>query len=139
GDDLQKMLGEEAAMERIGSVLDEVFGLQGVGTLDSDVRDHGIERALLDLEHESRGKSGVATLGVTEEEAIGLERVRREQETADRDSGEMVGAFQYGWSSMAAFGRTIADKEAGDVAFDEALIESGEEMGETEVGDAAAA
>ena len=31
---------------------------------------------------------------------------------------------------MAAFGGTVADEEAGDVALDEALVEIGEEVGE---------
>ncbi len=40
---------------------------------------------------------------------------------------------------MAAFGWTIADEEAGDVALDEALIEIGEEVREAHCGPAARA
>jgi hypothetical protein len=51
----------------------------------------------------------------------------------------MVGSFEYGWSSMAATGSAITDEEAGDVVFDEVLVEGGEEMAETLVGEAALA
>ena len=40
---------------------------------------------------------------------------------------------------MAAFGSRVADEEAGDVAFDEALVEVGEQVAETLVGPAAVA
>ncbi len=35
---------------------------------------------------------------------------------------------------MATFGWTIADKEAGDITLDKALIEVSEQMGETQLG-----
>ncbi len=40
---------------------------------------------------------------------------------------------------MATFGRAIADEEAGDVAFDEALVEIGEQVGEAHGGPTARA
>jgi len=72
----------------------------------------------------------VATESVTEEETIRLHRIRGQQETADRSEKEEVRTFEEGRSGQAAFGRTISDKETGDIALYKALIEIGEQMGE---------
>ena len=47
---------------------------------------------------------------------------------------EMVGAFENRWSGVATFGRAVADEEAGDVTFDEALVEIDEQMFEALIG-----
>ena len=96
-------------------------------------------RGALYLEREGWGEVGVAVLDVAEEEVIGLHWVMGKQEAADGDSGEVIGFFEDGGSGMAAFGGTIAQNEAGGVAFDEALVEVDEEMAETFVGPAAVA
>ena len=67
---------------------------------------------------------------VAQEKAIGLHGVGGKEETADGDGGEMVGLFERGGSGLFAFGPTMADEETGDVAFDETLIEVGEQVGE---------
>ena len=36
------MLGEDFAVESVGAVFEEGFGLEGVGTLDGNVREVGI-------------------------------------------------------------------------------------------------
>jgi hypothetical protein len=76
---------------------------------------------------------------MTEEETIGLHGIGGKEKAADGGSGEEVGAFQNGWSGVATFGWAIADQEAGDVAFDEALVEVSEEVGEAHFGPTARA
>ncbi len=49
----------------------------------------------------------------------------------------MIRSFKNRWSGMSAFCMTIAGDEAGDVVFDEELVEIGEQMAETLVGAAA--
>jgi hypothetical protein len=105
-----------------------------VGTLNGNVRKVGMVWERLDAECEGRGKGRVATPGLAEKQEIGLYGVGGKKETADSDGGEMVGLFEGGWSGMSAFGPTMAGKETGDVAFDEALIEVGEQMVEVLVG-----
>jgi hypothetical protein len=136
GDDVQELLREEATMQGIRTVLDEVFGFQAVGTKVGYKRNIGIVGPWLDLEYESGGEGGMGTLGVTQEEAIRLHGIRGEQQMAGSDGGEMVGAFEHGWPSMSATGRAVADEETGDVAFDEALVEIGQKTPEALVGPA---
>jgi len=49
--------------------------------------------------------------------ALGHEKV------ADGGSHEVVGFFEGAGTGMAAFGTAIADEEAGDVAFNKAIVE----------------
>ncbi len=48
------MLKEEAAVECVGTVFDEVAGRQLVGTQDRDVGEVGIGGVVLNLENEGR-------------------------------------------------------------------------------------
>ena len=52
---MEEVLREELAMQRVGAVIDEVFGGQAVGAQDGDVRKVGIVSSRLDLERESWG------------------------------------------------------------------------------------
>ena len=73
-------------------------------------------------------------MGMAQQEVIGLDGVRGNEETANGDGGEVVGAFEDGGSGVSAFGGAVADEEAGDVVLDEALVEGGEVVAETVVG-----
>jgi hypothetical protein len=134
GDDLEEVLRKETTMQGVGAVVDEVFGDQGVGTQDTDVRKVGMVWQGLDAEDEGRGEGRVAIAGVAQEKAVGLHGVGGKEETADGDGGEMVGLFKSGWSGLFALGPTMAGEEAGDVAFDKALVEIGEQVREVLVG-----
>ncbi len=123
-------------MQGIRTMSHEIIGGQGVGTQESNVRKMGICRPWSDLERESWGEGSVGILVVGKEKVIRLEGVRGEEQTTGSDSNEMVGAFEESWSGVTTFGSAVADEEAGDVAFDEALVEIGEEMAETLVGPA---
>ncbi len=94
---------------------------------------------VLNLEHEGWLEGGVTTACVTEEKTIRLHGIMGEQQATGSGSDEEVGAFQDRWSGVATFGRAIADQEASDVAFDEALVEIGEEVGEAHFGPTARA
>ncbi len=72
GDDRLEVLREELTMQRVGAVIDEIFGGHFVGTQDGDVRKVGMGRRWLDLERESWGESPVTARGVAEEETIRL-------------------------------------------------------------------
>jgi hypothetical protein len=137
GDDLEEVLRKEATMEGVGAVVDEVFGDQVVGTLNGDVRKVGMVWERLDAECEGRSEGRVAGSPLAEKQAIGLHGVGGKEETADGDGGEMVGLFERGGSGLFAFGTTMAGEETGDVAFDETLVEVGEQVGEVLVGEAA--
>jgi hypothetical protein len=76
----------------------------------------------------------VVALGVGEQVATKLEGIGSNQETAGSGREEVVGAFENGRASVTPFGRTVADQEAGDVAFDETQVEIGEQVAETLVG-----
>jgi hypothetical protein len=76
----------------------------------------------------------MTTPGVAQEETVGLHRVGGEQEMADSKSGKVIGAFERRGSSMSASGMTVAEEEAGHVAFDELLIEVYQEMIEVSIG-----
>jgi hypothetical protein len=121
-------------MEGVGAIVDEVFGDQVVGTLNGDVRKVGMVWERLDAECEGWGKGRVATPGLAEKQTIGLHGIGGKQETTDGDGGEMVGLFERGGSGLFALGTTMAGEETGDVAFDEALIEVGEQVVEVLVG-----
>ena len=71
---------------------------------------------------------------MTQEEVIGLEGIRGKKKAADRDGDEVVRFFEGGWSSVAAFGRTSANEETGDVVFDELVVEVDEQVAEALVG-----
>ena len=136
GDERLEVLGEEATMESVGTIFEEVSGDQGMGTGTGEVRMIGIARARwLEFEGEGGGECAVGIPGVTQEEAIGLEGIGCKEETADGGGEEVFGTFEDGGSSMATFGRTIADEEAGDVAFNEPLIEIDEQIMEALVGE----
>jgi hypothetical protein len=107
-----------------------------VETLDRDVRNGSVCRERQNVEDESGSESRVAREGVAQEEAIGLEGVMSKQETTDSDGEEAPGAFEGRGSGVTAFSRTAANKQAGDVACDQALIEIGKQMGEALVGPA---
>jgi hypothetical protein len=96
-----------------------------VGTLDDDVREDRFFREWVDLEGESGSESDMATEGVGQEVVVGQEGVRGEEETANSNSEEALGAFEDGGAGASAFGRATANKQASDVAFDEVLIEIG--------------
>ena len=91
------------------------------------------------MENEGGLEWGVATVGMTEEETVGLHRIRCEEQAADGGDEEEVGAFQKGWAGVAAFGGAVADEETGDVAHYEALIKVGEQMGVAQLGPTALA
>jgi hypothetical protein len=88
------------------------------------------------LEWEGRSEVSVTVKVMTEEEVIRLHWVGREKETADGDVEEVFWALKNGWSGVSTFGMTIAGDEAGDVVFDEALIEAGEQTMEVLIGPA---
>ena len=128
------MLREELTVQSVGSVLHKVSGLQAVGVPSNEVRQVGVVGMWLNLEDEGREEGAMVALGVAQKEVFGLEGVGGKQETADRDGGEEVGVFQDGWSGVAAFSRTTANEEAGDVAFNELLVEVEEQIAEAVVG-----
>lgn len=68
GDELEKVLREEAAMETLWAMGEEIMGLEGVGTLEGNGGDLGIVWMTMYLEDESRGESCVGTLGMSEQE-----------------------------------------------------------------------
>ncbi len=105
-------------------------------TLDGDVRKVGIIRERLDLEDKGWGEGRMDIRYVAQKELVGLHRMVGEQQTADGVSQEAFGAFADGGTGVAAFGRTVANKEAGDVVFDQVLIEIGEETPDALVGPA---
>ncbi len=87
------MLKEEAAVECVGTVFDELTGRQLVGTQDRDVGEVGVGGVVLNLENEGWIECGVATAGMTEEKTIRLHGIMGEQQTAGCGSDEEVGAF----------------------------------------------
>jgi hypothetical protein len=56
GDDGQEVLSEETAVQGVGTVLDEVVGLQAVRALDDDVGKGGIGGDGVKLEYEGGGE-----------------------------------------------------------------------------------
>ena len=71
------------------------------------------------------------TLGVSQQEAIRLHWIRCKQQTADGEREETLGAFEGRGSGMTAFGWTVANKQAGNVACNEMLIELGKQTPKT--------
>jgi hypothetical protein len=134
GEELEEMLGEETTVQRVGTVHDEVLSLQVVGSQDGYASEIGVSEQGANLERERWGEGGVATVGVGEQEAVGLHGIRGEQETTGGSREEMVGTFEHGRAGVPPFGRAIADQQAGDVAFDEALVEVDEQAAEPFVG-----
>ena len=65
------------------------------------------------------------------------EGIRCEKEMADGLPAEAVGAFEDRGTSLATFGRTVANEEAGDVACNEVQPQVIKEVSETIVGPAA--
>jgi hypothetical protein len=104
GDNGLKVLEEETTMESVGTLLDEVAGRQLVGTLDTDASKAGMGDERIYVENEGGLESGVVTVGMTEEETIGLHGIRCEEQAADSSDEEEVGAFEDGWAGMATFG-----------------------------------
>jgi hypothetical protein len=86
------------------------------------------------LECEGWGEACIGRGDVGEQDAVGLEGITREEEVAGGDGVEVGTAFKDGRTSATAFGGTVADEEAGDVAFDEPLVEVDEQVVETFVG-----
>jgi hypothetical protein len=106
-----------------------------MGTKDGELSKIGVGGQGLDLEREGWGEGGARTMNVTEEEmVVGLEGIGSEEKLTESDVGEVFGAFEERWAGVAAFGGTVADEEAGDVVFDETLVEGGEQTMETLVG-----
>ena len=99
----------------------------------------GIFRRWLDLECEGWGEGGVTIEGMGKEEVVGLHWVGGEQEATDSDGGEVIRSFKDGWAGVSTLGMTIAGDEAGNVVFDEALVEVCEQVAETLVGPATVA
>lgn len=116
-------MSEDLTMQGVGTVIDEVAGLQAVGAQDGDTRKVGIGRIWLDLEREGGGESPVAICYVAEEETIRLQRVGGEPEATLGEVLEMVRSFKNGRAGVSAFGRAVANKEAGDVVLDEMQLE----------------
>jgi hypothetical protein len=81
----------------------------------------------MDVECEGGSEVGVTIEVMTQEEMIGLHRVGCEEETTDSDVVEAVRAFKNGWTGVTSFGVTVAGDETGDIVFNEALVEGGEQ------------
>jgi hypothetical protein len=84
------------------------------------------------LEDESGG-----TLGVGQKEVRGIDGIRRKEQPTGSDAQKALGAFQDGGAGVATFSRTVANKQASHVAFDQMLIEVSKEMTQALVGPAA--
>ena len=111
-------------MEGVGAVVEEVAGSQvwGPGLVKWGML--GLwDGEGSEFKCQGRCERAVVVFDVTEEKAIRVEGVVCEEETASGSGEEVFGAFEGGGSGVAAFGGTVADEEAGDVAFDEALVE----------------
>ena len=142
GDELQKMVAEEQAVEDIGARGHEIGGPEGVGAVEGEGRESGIGDVLLEVERERGGGSGLEAFGVGEEEGSGLqgvvgselEGVVGDEQTAHGNVFEASASFKDGRFGVATFGWTVADEEAGDVACDEVLVEFFKQIGETAVG-----
>jgi hypothetical protein len=76
------------------------------------------------------------TLDVGEQEGGGLHGVTGEQELAGCDREETPGAFEERGSGPTASGGAVTDKQAGETAFGQVLIEIGEQVSETLIGPA---
>ena len=72
------MLGEDLMMEGVGSVVEEVAGLDGVGADRGYFWDVGIFGYGLDLNGKGWGEGGVSTECVAEEDVVGLDGIRCE-------------------------------------------------------------
>jgi hypothetical protein len=68
---------------------------------------------------------------------IRLHGISGHEETTCGNTQEPFGAFEDGGTGEAAFGAAVAHDEAGDAAFEEVLIEVGEELAQALVGPAA--
>jgi hypothetical protein len=88
------------------------------------------------LEDESGGESCPGTLGVREQEVRRIDGIRRKEHATGSNAQEALGALEDGGAGVATFSRTVANKEAGDVAFDQMLIEVSKEVTQALVGPA---
>ena len=130
GDECQEVLGEEFAVQGIRALFHEILGLQAMDSLDGDVRVVG--RLGWNGEDEGGGERvAIVVLGLSQEEAVvGYEGVVGQEKATDCDGGEVVGFFEDGWAGVTTLAWTGANEEAGDVAFDELLVEVDEEVAE---------
>src|SRR5262249_42655127 len=111
GEKSEQVLAEEAMMERVGAVLEEVSSGERVGTHNGDARNGGMFRQGMDLKRESGGEgSADTTFGVGQKPLTGDFRVGREEQVARGEGGEMAGALKHGRTGRTTFGRTGADK-----------------------------
>jgi hypothetical protein len=110
-----------------------------MGTKGGDVRKIRVERVgqYVEGERGSQGQGGVVGVHVGEQEMIRLHGISCHEETACGDPLETFGTFEDGGTGEAAFGPTVAHDEAGDAAFEQVLIEIGEETAQASVGPAA--
>ena len=76
-------------------------------------------------------------MNVGKQEMIRLHGISGHQETACGNMQETFGAFEDGGTGEAAFGAAVAHDETGDAAFDQMLIEIGEQLTQALVGPAA--
>jgi hypothetical protein len=96
--------------------------------VEGNGRDFGVVGVAPDLEDERGGESDMGTFDVREQQLMGVEGIRGEEHAIGGDAQKALGAFQDGWTGVAAFGWTVANDEAGEVAFDQVLIEISEEL-----------
>ena len=68
------------------------------------------------MKGECGSEVGIGIVDMCEKEVGGLEWVRCEEEVADGEPAEAVGAFKDGGASLTTTGGAVANEEAGDVA-----------------------
>src|SRR5262249_55203242 len=92
-DDGFEVFAEQAAVQRVGAVCEEILTNEGMGAKDTDVGDGGVLWGRLDCEDEGGGESGTMAGDMGEEELVGLHGVRGEQEATGGGDGEVIGFF----------------------------------------------
>jgi hypothetical protein len=111
-------------------VFHEVVGRKAMGTQDWKAGKIGSVGERLDVQGERWSEGGDGAVGVTEEETVGVYGIGCEEQAALRDVFEVVTAFELGWAGVAETSGTVTNEDAGDVAFDHALVEVGEQTAE---------
>jgi hypothetical protein len=106
-DELEKMRDQEAAMECIGAMGEEVTAGERMGTLKGDASDGWRVWVVLDLEDESGSERRMTIRYVGEQEAIRLHGINCCEQTAGSGFSKPLRSFEHRWSSMAAFGRAL--------------------------------
>lgn len=161
GYDTADVISEETTVQGVGTVVEEILALEVVFAEHGDVGHAGIlgesgrsielwilvvfgvgvfcgfgrlGRGTLDFEDESGGKVVLPVLGLREQETVGIKRMRGEEEMAGGEGREVVGFFQDAGAGVAATYSVVANKETGDVAFEQALVEVSKQGAEALVG-----